>query len=423
MGSKVSFEYTKVLVAQYLDSHGYQESLVNFLRESHLPRKALLQEHGETLEAILDERIKFVEQGIANKLTRLTLNEPVDVSHLPLISWDHRLQFEKLELGDRTIDLAVDTKVGSEKLLLSTSGREVKLYDSASLQLSSALEASKTSGLLRPCGSFGQTDYYYACGLDGMLNVYNSKGGSALFSHKVHRRVTSHAQVCTFDNHWWYFVSCGLDNQLKVHRIQLDPFKIELCAESKIPSACSALQISSGQEKIMVYLTQTEFTNVTCYEIATNTSVLNQKYQLALNGAQFTPHAFQVRDMKYLPRENALLVATSHIPYMRLLVVQVPQEKEEAGIFYDKVTRDLATEVLQDNYSQPLLGVLPSNSGVIVSGNEGLYAIDIAKGDSWHLNTFPKGRVKCFDVNDSNGLIVIGFVDRRIYVARALMKI
>ncbi|GAV52198.1 hypothetical protein ZYGR_0AG01890 [Zygosaccharomyces rouxii] len=425
MDSKVTSEYAKVLIAQYLDSHGYRESLVNFLKESHLPHKALLQEHGETLETILDERIKYAEHRVADKLTQLTLNEPIDVTQLPMPSWDHSLQFEELKIDDRVNDLAVDAEVGSEKLLISTSSRKVKVYDKDSLEPSGSLEGSKTSGLLKPCGSLGQTGYHYACGLDGMLNIYDSKGGTPVKSHKIHRRVTTHVENCSLDNHSWFFISCGLDNYLKIHRILFDTLGVELWAEYKIPSACSALQIACVQDKILIYLAQTEFTHVTCYEVITSTPALNQKYQLALNGAQFTPHAFQIRDMKYLSNENILLVATSHTPYMRLLVVQVPQvqqEKETLGLLYNNVIRNMATEVPQDNYSQPLLGILPSNSGVIVSSNDGIYAIDIAKGDSWHLSVFPMGRVKCMVSSDSSGLIAVGFANRTTHVVRANVK-
>ncbi|CAR26220.1 hypothetical protein ZYGR_0H00270 [Zygosaccharomyces rouxii] len=422
MDNKVTTEYAKVLIAQYLDSHGYQESLVNFLKESDLPRKALLQENGETLETILYERIKFAEHRVANRLARLTLNEPIDVTHLPIPSWDHSLQFKELKLNDRIIDLTVDAGVGSEKLLISTSNREVKVYDTNSLEPSASLEGNKTSGLLKPCGSLGKTGYHYACGLDGMLNVYDSNGGTPVNSYKIHRRVTTHARSCTIDGQSWFFISYGLDNYLKIHRIQFDTLGVELWAECKIPSACTALDIAIVQDRILIYLAQTEFTHVTCYEVTTSIPALNQKYQLALNGAQFTPHAFQIRDMKYVPSENILLVATSHTPYMRLLVVQIPREEETSGPLYDKVIRDMATEVPQDNYSQPSLGILPSNSGVIVSSNEGIYAIDIAKGDSWHLNAFPKRRVKCLVVNDSNGLIAVGFADRTTHIARGTVK-
>lgn len=424
MDNKVTSDYTKVLIAQYLDHHGYQESLANFLKESHLPHKALLQEHGESLESILGERIKYAEHKVASKLSQLTLNEPVDVNCLPLPSWDHGLQFKKLELNNCVGDLAVDTAVGDKKILISTSNREVKVYDTDSLEQSGSFKGSKSSGLLKPCGSLGQTGYHYGCGLDGMLNIYDSKGGTPVKSCKIHRRVTTHAEACAVDDQSWFFISCGLDNYLKIHRIQFNTLDVGLWAECEISSACSALQVTCVQERVLIYLAQTEFTHVTCYEVVKSTPKLNRKYQLALNGAQFTPHAFQIRDMKYLSSENILLVATSHMPYMRLLVVQVPQisQEETLGLLYNNVIRNMATEVPQDNYSQPLLGILPSNSGVIASSNEGVYAIDIAKGDSWHLRSFPAGRVKSMVTSCSSGLIVVSFADKTTLVTRAKMK-
>lgn len=430
MDDKITSGYAKVLVAQYLDSHGYRDSLVNFLREAQVPHKALSQEHSENLESILDERIKYAEHRVADKLTQLTLNEPIDLtSNLPMPSWDHRLQFEQRKLDDNLNELAVDVKIESQELLLSTSKKEVRLYDTTSLKPNGLLEGSKTSGLLKPCGLLGQTGYHYACGLDGTLNIYSTRNGGSTKSYKIHRRVTTHAEVCIVDdNRSCFFVSCGLDNYLKIHRIQFETLEIELWAEYKIFSACSALQVAHVKDSILIYLAQTEFTYITSFEVSTSTQALEQKYQLALNSAQFTPHAFQIRDMKYLIDENILLVATSHMPYMRLLVVQVPQcpqeeEKENtSGLLYNNVIRNMVTEVPQNNYSRPLLGILPGNSGVIVSSNEGIYAVDIAKGDSWQLNEFPKIRVKCMATDDSSGLISIGFANKAIYVARADVK-
>lgn len=420
MQEKVTAEYAKVVVAQYLESHGFQSSLVSFLKESNLPRRALLQEGGESLEAILEERIKFGEHSVAQRMREMTLNDCSDAlasgSHA-IPSWDYALSFKQLELHGSQKDLVVDAEFGSDLLLLSTSGKEARIYDSGLKQVGEPLRGSKGTGVLRPCGVLEQTGFFYCCGLDGSLNVYGTAGGAPLYSYKIHGRMVTHAEICSVGESW-FLVSCGMDNYLKIHLIDLKTLQVRPWWEVKLASACTALQAAVDQDRLLIYLTRNEHTHVICYRVdALKPQSLIQQYQLALNDASFTVHAFGVRDMKLLSEQDLLLVATSHTPHMRLLVVSLPHNVEGEGPFYDKVLRNMVTEVPQDDYSQPLLGVLPGASGTIVASTTGVYAVDVSKGDSWRLEELPQRRAKCLAISDSHKMVAMGFADKSVYIA------
>ncbi|AQZ10889.1 YGR117C [Zygosaccharomyces parabailii] len=424
MQDEVGTEYAKVVVTKYLESHGYQDSLVSFLREADLPRRSLLQKDGESLETILDERIKFAEHSVAQSMQDMNLNdrlESVDEKY-GIPSWDHAMEFKRLELHDTVKDLVVDVKFGPNQLLFSTSSKEVRMYDFDLNMFKKPFKGSKGTGLLKPCGFLGETGYFYCCGLDGSLNLFGMASDTALYTYKIHGRMVTHTDICPVGKSW-FIVSSGLDNHLKVHLIELQTLQVRPWCEVKLASACTALQSCSDQGQLLVFLARNEHTHITCYQVDTvQPRSITQKYQLALNGAQFTVHAFGIRDMKLLPEQELLLVATSHIPYMRLLAVHVPRHVEGQGPFYDKVLRNMITEVPQDDYSQPLLGVLSGRSGIIVSSNSGVYAIDIRKGDSWLLEECPQKRVKCLAISNSNDMVAISYADKTVYLSSLCLK-
>lgn len=116
---------------------------------------------------------------------------------------------------------------------------------------------------------------------------------------------------------------------------------------------------------------------------------------------------------------------------MRLLLVEIPTldsaeiSETNAKTFYDKVLRNMATEVSQDPYSQPILAALQHGNGVLVGGNQGLYAIDIEQGDSWLLDVSQilKGqRIKCMQANRSGTKLVLSLSNRAVHLFNLVTK-
>ncbi|MCQ5137449.1 hypothetical protein NE628_14655, partial [Coprococcus eutactus] len=59
---------------------------------------------------------------------------------------------------------------------------------------------------------------------------------------------------------------------------------------------------------------------------------------------------------------------------------------DKVQTYYDKILRNFATEIYQDDFSLPILGKLESSNGVLVGNDEGIYSVDLMTGDSRLLN-------------------------------------
>ncbi|CAI4493558.1 ADM_collapsed_G0022180.mRNA.1.CDS.1 [Saccharomyces cerevisiae] len=96
------------------------------------------------------------------------------------------------------------------------------------------------------------------------------------------------------------------------------------------------------------------------------------------------------KDTIGLSPSTMLVVATSHKPYMRLILVEIPMNTghpkamklDKVQTYYDKILRNFATEIYQDDFSLPILGKLESSNGVLVGNDEGIYSVDLMTGDS-----------------------------------------
>lgn len=462
MSDETVSKYTNVVVAKYLEKNGYIDTLSSFLRETRLPLRAISTDStpSEDLETIIGDRIKFGEQIVAEGLKNLSINNAmadIDTSKYRIPSWNHTARFMKTPFDAglliRALTISATFCEPENSLLLSTASKEVMMYDEKLRFVDNLTTAQGTSGIIKLCGSIGNTGYYYLCGVDGSLSLLNGKSKDA--SHgkwKIHNRMISHIKFLPKDDGSWFVVSCGLDNYLRLSILKIPKEKglsgltIDKTSEVKLLSPCTSLQVAfastEANENPIIFLTRSDYTHIVCYGVDGISHYLEVLFKIALNNAQFSTYSFNVREMcllsgsdtngySRLTEGSTLVVATSHSPYMRLLVVEIPSlplrdtdERDKSAlvaekIFYDKVLRNITTEVSQDSYSQPIIRVLPNGNGVLVGDSEGLYAIDVEKGDSWSLKLpgiATVGRVKCMDVNQQGSRMVLGLADASVYV-------
>ncbi|QLG73617.1 hypothetical protein HG535_0F01280 [Zygotorulaspora mrakii] len=438
----------KIIVANYLKKNGFSHTLNAFLRESGQTSKVLMDSDNgsifEALETLVGERIEFGQEVVAQEMQKLTVNDrlvAIDTRKHFVPSWNHLLKFSAVPLAvDKDalpggLPLSVSWCDPDDSLIISTSIKEVCIYKEGRLY-SDLSELGKKNGIIRQCGSIGHTGAYYLCCLDGTLLVVNE--GTSDYKFKLHQRIISHISFVPQVEGSWVIVSCGLDNYLKLHKLDLATGDFEELWKVKLLSPCTSLQIArkangcGSSDEIMIFLTRQDYTHVMCYTVARDRLLLT--YKIALNNSQFNAFSFNVRDMvilgdkcidgiPQLSSRSTLAVATSHIPYMRLLLVEIPTWESAATAettektFYDKMLRNMATEVSQDSYSQPILRTLGNgNGGILVGGNQGLYAIDILRSDSWLITDIPEvfrsERIKCMETNKSGNKLAIFFSNR-----------
>lgn len=470
---------TKVLIAQYLKKHHYDNTLSNFLIETSLPLSAVddhYKQHQvyDDLETIVTERVQFNEHEVSERLKELTINDSLpsidsDKFHVPC--WDHTTKFTAFPGFQPPVGLTIESCFCYNSTLLAcTSTKQLYFYDSVSLTQKKVL---KLDNVIKRCGMLPVTDvYYYVCGIDGSVSMYgNSFEPIAGFKWRLHNRVITHIKWFNRGRGELLCFSCGLDGFIKMHSLNLSDGKITLLHEVKLLSACTSFQLAQTESgDPVLLLTRLDFTQVMIFVVSQNRLVEHSK--IALNNAQFSTHSFNVRDMVLLDFENTtshanphlrvlrpgtmLAIATSHIPYMRLILTEIPkldalgtsqkvntvvpqvpsildnfvtpnlhaanvEDKSTASrvpkVYFDKILRNIATTIPQDSYSQPVLRPFLKGRGILVGGDLGVYAVDVSKGDSWIVKSdgsVGESRVKSLDVHDDR--IVVSFANRALAV-------
>lgn len=417
-------QYARVLVARYLREHGFKETLKAFSREcsqSFADEEACV----EPLEDIVAERIAFAGKEVAEQFSRLAV-EASDENVVGL----HNANYRPVDSVVGKASLAIGAHFCGDSFFLSYADRVVDQYDGR-WRLKDELDVSQEKfGAVKLCGTILDTQIYYFCGLDGSFVAYEREGPK--LRCRLHQRMVTHIQFFTLETgKSWLVVSCGLDNYLRVHKLVATPNSIwiESIASERLFSACTSLLVVSHSGEALAFVTRSDHTHVLCYRIVHDEHKLVLDYKIALNTAEFSTFSFNVRDMAFLGQKDkngtpvvdqgsSLLVATSHVPYMRLIQLQIPlQVENRTSTLYSQIIRNVPTEVEQDTYSEPILKLVPYSGEVLVGNSRGVYAIHILTGRSWPLdlpNVSQGSRVKCLDTSSDGRKLVVALADKTV---------
>lgn len=220
MSESTTEALSKVLVAQYLAKHGHEATLLNFLQETGLARSTVEAAHYEDLETVIAERIAFNEHAIVSKLAETSLNDAIPAldKRFQVASWDYRQKLVQQPLLEKVPGMAIDVRFCAEtdaaSLAVSTSARSVCFYDQSYHILK---ELKSTTGPVKKCGALADPKFYYACGFDGTISIYNAKFERAIH-HQLHARIVTDIDFWRVDdsNTRFQIFSCGLDNYVKL---------------------------------------------------------------------------------------------------------------------------------------------------------------------------------------------------------------
>lgn len=98
---------------------------------------------------------------------------------------------------------------------------------------------------------------------------------------------------------------------------------------------------------------------------------------------------------------------------MRLILLSIPEfdlsgltNEESVIVHYDKIIRNMATCIPQDQYSQPIVKPFTQANGLIVGSDTGVFGADLRNCDFWRIISEEK-RVKAMDV--LNGQIAVSY--------------
>lgn len=457
-------KYTLLLIAQFLQEQGLKETVNCLLRESALSRNTLSKLSKENvmdekLRDIINDRIAFNNSSVKNLLNGLQLDNVSDINKIDQTDnnnildvdgfkpWNHgkyKIELIKQIDSSRDKDLIIGTKfchnqkIKSAKnetsLVMTTSKKELLVYDS---NLNYLQEKLHLSTIVKLFGNILDTGYQFTCTLNGCIQVYhNFANMNKPYEFKLHDRLITHLDFMN-DNksNCIYIVTYGLDQDLKISKLAFNKDVIEIGTIDciKLPSHCTTLQLISMCGKPTIFLTRNDFTHIICYQLHMEEnankkqSYLRNIYNIALNNAQFTTHAFNILGGMIL-KNKYLVMITSHLPYMRVLMISIPQydnnitgksnEAPSGQTYYDKIMKNISTEIPNNQFSQPVIKYIDDINGIIIGNDSGLFAVDLVKEESWCMNDkiteYPKDdpRVKDIDYNFEHKKLVITFTNK-----------
>ena len=462
MKDSIVEEYTQLLIANYLKSHKLDETLASFLKETSLSNTGLLAQNtlnspqNEDLITIIKERIEYNEYNLEEQLQSLKLNNENDsrmrfkLEFLNIKPWNHNLKWSMMNKANSN-SLALVSKFVNRghDIAVSLSNKQILIYDGLLNEIKERIQIKSVAKIIGSVNSKSLSAINFICTMDGTLQIFSNYKNIGQYVYKLHQRMITHIEFLPiFENSQqsaleeYIVVSTGLDQFLKVSLLIIDKssksnkqddlvIQIKEIDSLKLLSNCTSLKCRIKASNLSIFLTRNDFTHISCYSLDSKTQKLFIKYYLALNNAQFSTHSFIVRDLDFI-NDKVLAVATSHIPYMRIILVEIPDDKEnnEALIgdtvisniktFYDKILSNIATQISNNNLSQPIIRYCPVTSGLLIGNDEGLFAMDLFKHESWSLQDklqFPtKTTLRSIDTFKDGKFILFTFSNKSIYL-------
>lgn len=464
--------YTNLLIANYLKHNGLEDTLAAFIRETALPLSALEKSDSsnsnvgeiplEDLQSVVEDRIYYKRRSFKYRFKTLPINDdlaPIDNAKYGIQPWNHSLKFSidvKLNksLPKDTLFISATFTEDSKYILLSSATGYLVIYDIEKATSKSFKINEKVKSIVKLYGPIGSSGYQYVCPMNGSFYLLNNDFelvNNAVW--KIHARMITHIKICNVTESSWFVITSGMDNFLRLSLLEIkngNTFLTKL-SEIKLASNCTSLNViangddGNGQNSFSVFLTRAEYTHIACYSIIDAKNLVHS-YNIALNNAEFSTYAFNIRDVMAvdyvhsntkdtigLSPSTMLVVATSHKPYMRLILVEIPMNTghpkamklDKVQTYYDKILRNFATEIYQDDFSLPILGKLESSNGVLVGNDEGIYSVDLMTGDSRLLNIPGEAnslhdRIKCMDISKDQMRVVAGTSTKSIYILNVI---
>lgn len=437
--------YTQLLVARYLKENGFEESLAGFLKETSLSKHALLevdhlnQDKSEDLTTIIRERIEYNEYNVEEELRSLSLNnatdQPIDVAKFGITKWNHNVTWTAeahittsvLPLGSKFLNSNINKDIA-----VSIANKQLLIYKDRLKKVKHTLKPKSVIKLFGSVDSISSS-LNYACTMDGSLYLFSESATALENAYRIHQRMVTHIHFIPIEpkKKEFLIVSTGMDQILKVSLLKIGSSCVDIHISEidsiRLKSNCSSLACQYMNSQLSMFLTRNDFTQIVCYKFDPVNKKLNHDYSIALNNTQFSTHSFNVRDLTLI-NDRVLAVATSHIPYLRVLLVEVPSNHDsnpepgcsEVKTYYDKVLMNIATQITNSTLSQPIIKYLPISNGLLIGNDDGLFAMDLQNYDSWSLadklNLSNPRIVKNIDVSPDGHNVICTFSNKSVYL-------
>ncbi|KAF1833786.1 WD40 repeat-like protein [Decorospora gaudefroyi] len=397
------------LVAHFLRSNGYTQTLNSFVEEADLPSDVGTGSDSlVTIESILQEKktfdlsLSFEKFGVDDTERGWTNQAPVEptvVGNLP-----NRSNILSVSVFDLVLPSATDIR---QYIGVTTADRQFHLLDPStpSLDLVHTYSSFQDSPILDivPVDS----THLLIASMSGKLTLFDTVNNTVLEERKDHSKYLVKLSIWSSDGNSLLVASAGWDAKIYLYQLDVSAEKPQLgdpigtLALPSIPESTVFITLSGDSSPVLL-VSRRDSTFLHYYAVPSAESpafTLVAKQNLAPHSNAWV--AFTPSDVQICPTNPYLAaIATSSTPHMKLLVVklllpptrssvldgepslgpdgtvtQVSQaraellvaEKEEAAILVN-----VSTLAPQTSYSTPRLVWRPDGSGVYVSSDDGM---------------------------------------------------
>ncbi|EGW30833.1 uncharacterized protein SPAPADRAFT_62700, partial [Spathaspora passalidarum NRRL Y-27907] len=345
------------LIAHFLAENGYEKTLREFQSEHGQPIDQV-KVGDESLTDIISDRINFNQ--LAPSLENLDIGNRrlsfsgsgylKSVSKDQLQNWVTPFPHLAKELVD--IDgMVISTSYLDGCVYFSTNNSQIYIVDDKHV-----VYRSKFPVVIKKIIPIKQ-DQLLLVGMSGMFYLYfkQNERWQTVVEFPVHKRLIIDAKHVRF-NDCDYIVTLGWDFYLKVIKLEAEN-KFTIVSEFKLNQQGTCFDLINHNNQLLIVVGKLDNTLLDVFELQENK--LELLFKISLNDAEFSASEFSPRyiTIQHFGSSVPLIaVATSHEPYMRLIVVTLDMiEGQEHEIKRNQIVKNLNTMSPQDKFSQPII--------------------------------------------------------------------
>lgn len=394
------------LVAQFLHSHNYHETLKKFEEEHGNPLLTNLHDlpTNESLEDIYEDRIKFKQ--LETKVKELSLNDTLNedlkqVLDMQIKNWSTPYPKITHIVDDPSMGLVVSCELFHHKyVLLGTVDMNFIVVD---LDTGTKVfeEPAVIGKVVIKAIVCIDNQRVMLVGMNGKASIVeldiNKKSVEIIGEFQLHKKLIVDAKYIKVGD-TEYVVSLGWDFHIRVFEIEKSQFR--MVDEFKLSVQGSCFDVTAYNGSLAIVFGKNEFTVLEVLSLVD--SKLQLMYKISLNDAVFLTSMFTPRSIKIFHTSDSvplIAVGTSHEPYMRVIVVTLSDFATALAtpIRRDQIIKNLNTMSPQDKFLTAVMSWRLDGTGLWVLGEDGVArGLDLEKEEVVIEQRAHRGKIKAF---------------------------